>query len=142
MAHGVAFCLHAGGLCVAIPLAEQNLGPLTLYHPLAALRLRRLVGLHLFKNKQVSLHDMSDNKNLAIAVVLSAVVLIGWQMLFPPPQPPAPAPSESLSLPQPEHESASKVQKLRDLKRLLDEGVLTQEEFELEKKKILESEDW
>lgn len=58
------------------------------------------------------------------------------------PAAPAPAPSESLSLPQPEHESASKVQKLRDLKRLLDEGVLTQEEFELEKKKILESEDW
>ena len=97
MAHGLAFCLHAGGLCVAIPLAEQNLGPLTLYHPLAALRLRRLVGLHLFKNKQVSLHDMSDNKNLAIAVVLSAVVLIGWQMLFPPPQPPAPAPSEAVT---------------------------------------------
>ena len=34
--------------------------------------------------------------------------------------------------------SASKIERLRELKKLLDEGVLTQEKFEKEKKKILE----
>lgn len=34
----------------------------------------------------------------------------------------------------------SKADKLRELKQLLDEGILTQEEFEKEKKKILEAE--
>ncbi|MCL6258213.1 SHOCT domain-containing protein [Aquiflexum sp. TKW24L] len=33
----------------------------------------------------------------------------------------------------------TKADKLRELKKLLDEGVITQEEFEIEKKKILES---
>lgn len=37
-------------------------------------------------------------------------------------------------------ESKSKADKLRELKQLLDEGVLTQEEYEKEKAKILESE--
>ena len=34
--------------------------------------------------------------------------------------------------------SASKAERLRELKKLLDEGILTQEEFEKENKKILE----
>ena len=34
--------------------------------------------------------------------------------------------------------SATKVEKLRELKQLLDEGIITQEEFEREKKKILD----
>ncbi|WP_077133995.1 PEGA domain-containing protein [Spirosoma montaniterrae] len=36
--------------------------------------------------------------------------------------------------------SPSKTDKLRDLKKLLDEGIITKDEFEKEKKKILDSE--
>ena len=36
-------------------------------------------------------------------------------------------------------ESNGKVEKLRNIKSLLDSGVLTQEEFEIEKQKILNS---
>jgi hypothetical protein len=41
-----------------------------------------------------------------------------------------------------ENKPVSKVQKLKDLKQLLDEGILSQEEYNLEKKKILEQEEW
>ncbi|MDX2221542.1 MAG: membrane protein insertase YidC [Rhodospirillaceae bacterium] len=34
---------------------------------------------------------MADQKNTFLAIVLSLIVLIGWQMMFPPPPPPAPA---------------------------------------------------
>ncbi|WP_194774465.1 PEGA domain-containing protein [Pararhodonellum marinum] len=37
--------------------------------------------------------------------------------------------------------SQSKTEKLRELKQLLDDGIITQEEFEREKKKVLEQED-
>lgn len=39
-------------------------------------------------------------------------------------------------------EKSDKVQKLRDLKQLYDEGILNKEEYEAEKKKILENENW
>ena len=38
---------------------------------------------------------------------------------------------------QPTGSAKSKVEQLRELKGLLDEGILTQEEFDAEKKKIL-----
>ena len=40
---------------------------------------------------------------------------------------------------QPKNDFSSKTDKLKDLKALLDAGVLTQEEFDSEKKKILDS---
>jgi len=36
----------------------------------------------------------------------------------------------------------TKAQKLFDLKKLYDDGVLTEEEYEKEKQKILDTEDW
>jgi len=42
----------------------------------------------------------------------------------------------------PPAQSNTKVQKLRDLKQLLDEGIITTEEYNTEKKKILEQEEW
>ena len=30
---------------------------------------------------------MNDNKNLVLAVVLSVLILVGWQIAFPPPEP-------------------------------------------------------
>ncbi|MGM0634819.1 MAG: PEGA domain-containing protein [Bacteroidota bacterium] len=47
---------------------------------------------------------------------------------------------ETKELPQ-QKQSLSKVEKLRAFKELLDEGVITEEEFEKEKKKILETDD-
>ena len=41
------------------------------------------------------------------------------------------------NIPKDEINSQSKTEKLRELKKLLDEGILTQEEFDNEKKKIL-----
>ena len=34
-------------------------------------------------------HDMMDNKNFIIAIVLSLAILIGWQYFFAPAPPPA-----------------------------------------------------
>jgi hypothetical protein len=50
----------------------------------------------------------------------------------PPPPPPAPAPAPSAS------SGADRVAALTQLKSLLDSGVLTQDEFDREKQKILE----
>lgn len=33
-----------------------------------------------------------DNRRVLLAVLLSMIVIIGWQLLFPPPEPPAPLP--------------------------------------------------
>lgn len=33
-----------------------------------------------------------DNRRVLLAVLLSMIVIIGWQLLFPPPEPPAPPP--------------------------------------------------
>lgn len=47
-----------------------------------------------------------ENRRVLLAVLLSMVVIIGWQLLFPPPEPPAPqpdraaAPSEGLEEPE------------------------------------------
>ena len=49
------------------------------------------------------------------------------------------APQQPVQQPQPKSDFSSKADKLKDLKALLDAGVLTQEEFESEKKKILNS---
>jgi hypothetical protein len=49
----------------------------------------------------------------------------------PPPPPPAPAAAAPMS-------AADRVSALTDLKSLLDSGVLTQGEFEVEKSKILQ----
>jgi YidC/Oxa1 family membrane protein insertase len=35
-----------------------------------------------------------ENKRVLLAVLLSVVIIIGWQILFPPPEPPPPAPVE------------------------------------------------
>ena len=43
---------------------------------------------------------------------------------------------------QPNRNQETKAQKLRELKALFDDGVLTQEEYEKEKKKILDEEEW
>ena len=46
-------------------------------------------------------------------------------------------PQQPTQQPQPKNDFSSKTNKLKDLKALLDAGVLTQEEFDSEKKKIL-----
>jgi len=38
--------------------------------------------------------------------------------------------------------TSNKAQKLRDLKQLLDDGVITQDEYNIEKQKILDQDDW
>ncbi len=57
-----------------------------------------------------------------------------------PGNPPMVAPMPLANDAAPATLSSSKTDKLRDLKKLLDEGVLTKDEFEKEKKKILNSE--
>jgi len=42
---------------------------------------------------------MNEQKNLILAVVLSAIVLIGWQLLVPRKQPPAPPPAQEQQQP-------------------------------------------
>ncbi len=49
------------------------------------------------------------------------------------------APQQTAPHAQPKNDFGFKAEKLKDLKALLDSGVLTQEEFESEKKKILDS---
>ena len=49
------------------------------------------------------------------------------------------APQQPTQQPQPKNDFSSKAEKLKDLKALLDAGVLTQEEFDSEKKKILDN---
>ncbi|WP_322866518.1 membrane protein insertase YidC [Aquicoccus sp. G2-2] len=41
-----------------------------------------------------------QNKNLILAVALSMLVIIGWSVLFPPPETPKPAPGTETSAPQ------------------------------------------
>lgn len=53
------------------------------------------------------------------------------------------APYINEGLPEPEHKPTpvkSKADRLREMKELLDEGILTQEEYDLEKQKILNEE--
>ena len=49
------------------------------------------------------------------------------------------APQQPTQQSQPKNDFSSKADKLKDLKALLDAGVLTQEEFDSEKRKILNS---
>ena len=49
------------------------------------------------------------------------------------------APQQPTQQPQTKNDFSSKAEKLKDLKALLDAGVLTQEEFDSEKKKILDN---
>jgi hypothetical protein len=63
-----------------------------------------------------------------------------------PPLRPKPTPTENTTLPTPQNPTSpstqepvifTKASKLRELKKLLDEGIITQAEFDAEKKKIL-----
>ena len=55
----------------------------------------------------------------------------------PPVQPQSPPPTASVAVPAPEAGGTDMVAQLEALKKLLDEGVLTQAEFDTEKQKIL-----
>lgn len=59
------------------------------------------------------------------------------QQFYQQPQQQYTAPQQPTQQPQPKNDFSSKTDKLKDLKALLDAGVLTQEEFDTEKKKIL-----
>jgi hypothetical protein len=72
--------------------------------------------------------------------MLGALVALP-QMLAPtfappqPPQPPSPTTQQQPSSPQP---AKSPMEKLRELKQMLDEGLISKEEYEQLKKEILE----
>jgi TM2 domain-containing membrane protein YozV len=59
------------------------------------------------------------------------------QQFYQQPQQQYTAPQQPTQQPRPKNDFSSKTDKLKDLKALLDAGVLTQEEFDTEKKKIL-----
>ena len=61
------------------------------------------------------------------------------QQFYQQPQQQYTAPQQPTQQAQPKNDFSLKAEKLKDLKALLDAGVLTQEEFESEKKKILNS---
>lgn len=43
-----------------------------------------------------------DNRRVLLAVLLSIVVIVGWQLLFPPPEPPAPREAPPVAAPEAE----------------------------------------
>jgi hypothetical protein len=79
-------------------------------------------GKHVQRNQQ---HEYEQDQEIAGAQSQQAPPP---QAQYQPPPPPAPAPASA----------ADRVKALSDLKGLLDAGVLTQGEFEVEKQKILQ----
>lgn len=122
------FYLGEAGLGITYLLVSTVLGPFLLFIPTAIIGLVNFVEFIIFLTMSDEEFDLKYNKG--------ASPVVQQQFIAVPPPPANPAPVPPVPTPV---ETSSKAEQLTDLKKLLDDGILTQEEFDAEKKKILDA---
>ena len=122
------FYLGEAGLGITYLLVSLLVGVFTLGISTAIIGLINFVEFIIFLTMSDEEFDRKYNKG--------ASPVAQQQFIAVPPPPAASAPATPAPSPA---DMPSKAEQLTDLKKLLDDGILTQEEFDAEKKKILDA---